>query len=79
MLSKLVISFLCGVATIYFLFCLILNAPILSGGDVNALSKDDKHRWFWVMSMYIGKAIVLGFILAIIIGIPYIFLFVHYK
>lgn len=72
MLLKLAISFLCGVVLLYLLFCLVLNAPILTGGDASSLDSDIKHRWFWVMSLYIGKAIAVGFILFILTGMFYV-------
>jgi hypothetical protein len=75
MLIKLITSFLGGVAFIYLLFCLFLLSPIAGGGNPKELSKDVRHRWFWVMSMYIGHAIMWIFMLTIVIGIPYIFLY----
>ena len=75
MLLKLVVSLLCVVAFLYLLFCMVLNAPILSDGNAKEVSRDIKHRWFWVMSIYIGKATVIGTILAILVAIMYFLIF----
>ncbi len=75
MLVKLAISLLIGIVFIYLLFCIILLSPILSDGDAKSLDKNIKHRWFWVMSIYIGKAIVGAILLALIVGIPYLLIY----
>ena len=72
MLVSLAISFLCGVAVIYLLFCLFLNAPIAGGGVKPYLAK---HGWFITISMYIGKAIFWAIIIAFVTAVPYILLY----
>jgi hypothetical protein len=77
MLIKIIVSFLCGVAFVYLFFCLFLNTPIMTGGDIKAFREDIKHRWFWVMSLYIGKALLWIFIVTVITIIPYAVIFIE--
>jgi hypothetical protein len=77
MLLKLVISFLAAIAGLYLLFCMLLNTPIMGGGNAKDIDKDVKCRWFWVMSIYIGKIIMWGILLAIVIGISYFLIYCH--
>jgi hypothetical protein len=71
MLLKIAISFLGAISFLYLLCCMILNTPIMGDGNVKELSKDIKCRWFWVMSIYIGKVIIVAIALTCIIGIPF--------
>lgn len=66
MLFKIIISFLCVVLFFYLLLCLFLNTPIVGGGNVKELPKDVEHRWFWVMSIYVGKVIMFGLYLLVL-------------
>lgn len=75
MLFKIIISFLCVVLFFYLFFCLLLNAPIAGGGDAKDVREDIKHRWFWVMSIYIGKIVFVGFWLAFFTMCAYILIY----
>lgn len=75
MLTKMIISFLCGLLFLYILLCLFLNTPIAGGGGVKELSEDIKHRWFWVMSIYIGKIVAIGFLFLVLTIASYVLIF----
>lgn len=75
MLTKILLSLGIGVGTVYLIFCLVLLNPIATEGEIKNISKGIKHKWFWTLSVWVGKIVFAGIVLMIIVGIPYIIIF----
>lgn len=75
MLLKLIASFLCGVLFLYLVFCMLLPTELIGIKRVNDLPKNIEYKWFWVVSIYIGHAIGIAIIIAIVTVIPYSIIF----
>jgi hypothetical protein len=75
MLEKIFVSFGISIIIIYLFFCLLLINPIMTNGNVKEIPQKTKFRWFWVLSLYIGKTIIIGIVLLLIIGIPYLLIY----
>jgi hypothetical protein len=72
MVTKLIASFLFMITLIYIIICVALfDKKIEDTEDIC----DVKYRWFLIISIYIGRAIVCGAIMALITLIGYALLF----
>lgn len=59
-------SFLVGTLFWYIIFCL----SIVGGQNI----KENNHRWFWILSIYIGRSLVMAFGVAFVIVSGYLVL-----
>lgn len=75
MIKEIVISFLSVALFLYLLLCMFVNTPVAGGGNIKELREDVEHRWFWLLTIYIGKIIGFGFC---ILGVVILTLFAHF-
>lgn len=75
MLLKLIVSFLCGVLFVYFMFCMLITINLIGVKRIEDVPADIKHRWFCLVSIYLGHAIAIIIIITILTIVPYVIIF----
>lgn len=75
MIIKLIVSLLSGILFLYIMFCVALHTPAFGNCSVEDLPEDINHRWFWVISLYIGDIVCVVFLISIVTIVFYTLIF----